>query len=61
MAQSREQVFREALLAIRDSTFRNAMQLRAIAQRALESGDLPDASDRDAVRDSLANIKGGRW
>lgn len=28
---------REALTAIRDSTFRNAMQLRAIAERALET------------------------
>lgn len=38
-ARSNEDVFREALMMIRDSTFRSAIQLRAIAQRALEAAE----------------------
>jgi hypothetical protein len=39
MTKLREDTYREALLLIRDSTFRNALQLRAVAQRALEAAE----------------------
>jgi hypothetical protein len=32
-----EQVMREALIAIRDSTYRSALVLRSIAERALQA------------------------
>lgn len=43
--KSELEILREALREIRDSTYRNALQLRAMAQAAL---DKADANGRDS-------------